>query len=90
VTRTLSTALEAQVHYATSDGTARANVDYTPAEGDLVFKVGETTKTFTVAINGDLALTSTRLPDGTVTSEIARRQSDGTWLWVIDRYSVAW
>ena len=42
------------------------------------------------AINGDLALTSTRLPDGTVTSEVARRQSDGTWLWVIDRYSVAW
>ena len=38
----------------------------------------------------DLALTSTRLPDGTVTSEVARRQSDGTWLWVIDRYSVAW
>ena len=42
------------------------------------------------AINGDLALTSTRLPDGTVTSEVARRQSDSTWLWVIDRYSVAW
>jgi ketosteroid isomerase-like protein len=42
------------------------------------------------AINGDLALTSTRLADGTVTSEVARRQADGTWLWVIDRYSVAW
>jgi hypothetical protein len=40
-------------------------------------------------INGDLALTSTRLPDGSVTSEVARRQSDGTWLWAIDRYSVA-
>jgi len=38
---------------------------------------------------GDLALTSTRLPDGTVTAEIARRQSDGTWLWVIDRFSIA-
>ncbi len=50
VTRTLSTAVEAQVHYETSDGTARAGVDYTPAEGDLVFKVGETTKTFTVAV----------------------------------------
>ena len=37
---------------------------------------------------GDLALTSTRLSDGTVTAEIARRQSDGTWLWVIDRFSV--
>ena len=40
-------------------------------------------------ISGDLALTSTRLPDGSVTSEVARRQSDGTWLWVIDKYSVA-
>ncbi len=40
-------------------------------------------------ICGDLALTSTRLSDGTVTAEIARRQSDGTWLWVIDRFSIA-
>lgn len=40
-------------------------------------------------ISGDLALTSTRLPGGSVTSEVARRQSDGTWLWVIDKYSVA-
>jgi ketosteroid isomerase-like protein len=39
-------------------------------------------------ISGDLALTSTRLPDGSVTAEVARRQSDGTWLWVIDKYSV--
>lgn len=40
-------------------------------------------------IAGDLALTSTRLPGGTVTAEIARRQSDGTWLWVVDQFSVA-
>src|SRR5262245_27471077 len=40
-------------------------------------------------INGDLALTSTRLPDGTVTAEVARRQPDGTWLWAIDKYSNA-
>jgi len=39
---------------------------------------------------GDLALTSTRSRNGTVTSEVARRQKDGTWLWVIDRYSVSW
>ena len=38
---------------------------------------------------GDLALTSTRSSDGSVTAEVARRQSDGTWLWVIDKYSVA-
>ncbi|MEM7222294.1 MAG: nuclear transport factor 2 family protein [Pseudomonadota bacterium] len=40
-------------------------------------------------VSGDLALTSTRLPDGSVTAEVARRQSDGTWLWVIDRFAVA-
>ena len=40
-------------------------------------------------ICGDLALTSTRLPDGSVTAEVARRQRDGTWLWAIDRYTIA-
>jgi hypothetical protein len=40
-------------------------------------------------ISGDLALTSTSLPDGTVTAEVARRQRDGTWLWVIDQFSIA-
>lgn len=40
-------------------------------------------------VSGDLALTSTRLPDGSVTAEVARRQPDGTWRWVIDRYSIA-
>ncbi|MGH3319357.1 MAG: YybH family protein [Streptosporangiaceae bacterium] len=34
---------------------------------------------------GDLALTSTRLADGGVTVEVARRQPDGTWLWAIDQ-----
>ena len=41
-------------------------------------------------ICGDLALTSTRGIDGDITSEVARRQDDGTWLWVIDRWSVTW
>jgi ketosteroid isomerase-like protein len=40
-------------------------------------------------ISGDLALTSTRVPDGTVIAEVARRQADGTWLWVIDKFSNA-
>jgi ketosteroid isomerase-like protein len=39
-------------------------------------------------VRDDLALTSSRLPDGTVTAEIARRQQDGTWLWVVDRPSL--
>jgi ketosteroid isomerase-like protein len=36
----------------------------------------------------DLALTSTRLANGVVTVEVARRQADGTWLWVIDQPNV--
>ena len=36
---------------------------------------------------GDLALTSTRFPGG-ATVEVARRQPDGTWLWVIDQPSI--
>lgn len=37
---------------------------------------------------GDLAVTSTRLPDGRVTAEVARRQPDGSWRWVIDQPNV--
>jgi hypothetical protein len=51
------------------------------------FKLGEQRPAL---ICGDLALTSTRSIDGDVTSEVARRQGDGTWLWVIDRWSVDW
>lgn len=36
---------------------------------------------------GDLALTSTRIPGG-ATAEVARRQPDGSWLWVIDQPNV--
>lgn len=51
------------------------------------FKLGEQRPAL---ICGDLALTSTRSIDGDITSEVARRQADGTWLWVIDRWSVKW
>ena len=37
---------------------------------------------------GDLALTSSRLADGTITAEVARRQPDGTWLWVLDQPNI--
>jgi len=57
-------------------------------------------ETQTAICNGDLALTSTQFTirtqdaDGkpmtmkTATTEIARRQADGTWLWVIDQPNV--
>ena len=38
--------------------------------------------------NGDLALTSTRLPGGGATVEVARRQPDGSWRWAIDQPAV--
>lgn len=50
------------------------------------FEMGEQR---TAMICGDLALTSTRCPNGTVTAEVARRQKDGTWLWVIDKFAVS-
>lgn len=37
---------------------------------------------------GDLALTSSRLANGVVTAEVARRQPDGTWLWVLDQPNI--
>jgi ketosteroid isomerase-like protein len=39
-------------------------------------------------ISGHVALTSTVLPNGTVTVEVAVRQEDGTWLWVIDHPAI--
>ncbi len=36
-------------------------------------------------INGDIALTSSRLINGFVTAEVARKQKDGSWRWFIDQ-----
>jgi ketosteroid isomerase-like protein len=64
----------------------RAYYEEVQAKGHQ-FAVGEQRPAL---INGDFALTSTKLPDGQITSEVARRQSDGTWKWIIDRYNVVW
>ncbi len=37
--------------------------------------------------NGDIAITSTTRA-GNATVEVARRQPDGTWLWMIDQPNV--
>lgn len=44
------------VQYATSDGTARAPVDYSPKSGTLIFNPGQTSATFTVSIVNDTAV----------------------------------
>ncbi|WP_308492319.1 YybH family protein [Microbacterium terrisoli] len=41
-----------------------------------------------VLLADDLAVTSTRMADGRVTAEVARRQPDGSWRWVIDNPSM--
>jgi ketosteroid isomerase-like protein len=38
--------------------------------------------------SGDLALTSSRLSNGDITAEVARRQPDGSWLWVMDHFAL--
>lgn len=38
--------------------------------------------------SGGLALTSSRHSNGDVSAEIARRQPDGNWLWVVDQFSI--
>lgn len=38
--------------------------------------------------SGDLALTSSRLSNGDITAEVARRQADGSWLWVVDQFAL--
>jgi hypothetical protein len=42
------------VAYATADGTAKAKSDYLATSGTLTFAPGETTKTITVAVKGDM------------------------------------
>ena len=37
---------------------------------------------------GNLALTSSRLGNGDITAEIARRQPDGNWLWAVDQFVI--
>ena len=69
---------------STGSEAIRAALDDLVASG-VKLTLGEQQPTLRV---GDLALTSTRLNDGAVTAEVARRQPDGTWRWVIDSWNV--
>jgi large repetitive protein len=54
VTLTGATAFTTTVDYATSDGTAESPSDYAPTSGTLTFAPGDTTRTVTVQVNGDV------------------------------------
>jgi len=53
VTLTPASSETVEVHYATSDGTAQAGVDYTAISDALTFAPGDISKTFTVPIIDD-------------------------------------
>ncbi|MEI6639727.1 MAG: Calx-beta domain-containing protein, partial [Chlorobium sp.] len=55
ITRSGDSAVPASVHYATSDGTAKA-ADYSATSGNLLFAAGETSKTLAVPILDDAIL----------------------------------
>ncbi|HEY9907903.1 MAG TPA: DUF4347 domain-containing protein [Thermosynechococcaceae cyanobacterium] len=52
--RSGNTSSPSSVQVTTSDGTALANSDYTAASGTVTFAIGETVKTFAVAILNDI------------------------------------
>jgi Calx-beta domain/PKD domain/IPT/TIG domain len=58
----------ASVHYATSDGTAKAGVNYTATSGTLQFADGESTKSFNVPLLRDNVYTGTQYFNATLSS----------------------
>ncbi len=56
VTRTGGTSLPTTVTYATTDGTAKAGVDYFPASGAISFAAGEATKNIFLSLPGGNAV----------------------------------
>ena len=39
-------------------------------------------------INGNISLTSSKLVNGRTTAEVARKQADNSWQWIIDQPSI--
>ena len=58
---------------------------YASLPGDVIFELGRQSSAL---VSGDLALTSTVLSPSTATAEVARRQPDGSWKWLLDRPNV--
>jgi Calx-beta domain len=82
VTLSVPSAQSVSVGYTTEDGSAHAPDDYFPGGGSLVFSPGQTTKTATVQVRGDLLdeLDENYFlnPSGPVNATIAGGQGIGT------------
>ena len=82
VSRTGSTDFDAEVHYATSNGTATAGEDYTAVSSTLTIPAGQTSATFTVTIRDDTDIEPDETFTVTLTSpanaQIARATATGT------------
>ena len=70
------------VNYATANGTATAGSDYTATSGALTFTAGQTSKTVTVAVQGDTAVEPNETfvvnLSGAVGASLADAQGAGT------------
>jgi len=46
--------------------------------------VDEVARSARAIVSGDLAMTTSTAPDGTVHTQVARREGDGSWVWIRD------
>ncbi len=82
ITLSAPSSTDVTVRYASADGTATAGSDYTATSGTVTFAPGETTKTVTVAVRGDMVVESDETfalnLSGSVGALIGRTRATGT------------
>ncbi len=79
------------VSYSTANGSATAGSDYVATSGTLTFNPGDTTKTITVAVNGDTVVESNETFFVNLTTAINATIADGQGIGTIandDNYAV--
>ena len=78
ITRSGPTGATTTVEVATADGTATQPGDYAAASDTLTFAPGETTKSFTVLVNGDVAVETDETFAVNLANETGATITDGT------------
>ncbi len=79
----------ASVDFATADGTATAGVDYAALAGTVTFADGETTKTVSVVVNGDLDIELDETVNVTLSNAQGGTIGDGAGVGVIENDDAA-